>query len=172
MELNEEESWGGHEYMDDVGDDVGDDDDDEEEKFIRTFHIGDNDAEIDDKLIHDRAVTLRPVHPRQASYHKPDDWRQRNRIGLEEVKEQLEYCIDSMLHETSSFNLQLTHNDNEPIMENEEPIVWHEPILDEYWNQLERIGRSHKIYPVTKIERVEIVNVEVRVNCFISFNLV
>jgi hypothetical protein len=34
MELNEEESWGGHEYMDDVGDDVGDDGDDEEVSTI------------------------------------------------------------------------------------------------------------------------------------------
>jgi hypothetical protein len=60
------------------------------------------------------------------------------------VRKQLQDLIDSvkqlqdLLIDPTGFRLILTHNDgDEPIMDNEEPIVWHESILDEYWNQLE-----------------------------------
>jgi hypothetical protein len=59
------------------------------ETFIRTFHNGDYDAEFDDVLSIDRGV-IPLVWSTQASYNKPDNWRERNRIGLEKVKEQLE----------------------------------------------------------------------------------
>ena len=59
------------------------------EKFIRTFHNCDLDDEIEAAFSFDRGATL-PVRHTQASYHKPDNWRERNRIGLEKVKEQLE----------------------------------------------------------------------------------
>jgi hypothetical protein len=52
------------------------------EKFICTFHNGDYDAEIDDKLSSDRSPWHGPARPTQASYNKPDNWRERNRIGL------------------------------------------------------------------------------------------
>jgi len=83
-----------------------DEDDDEEEeiediissikKFIRTFHNGDYDAEFDDVLSFDRGV-IPLVWSTQASYNKPDNWVERNRIGLENVKRQLQDCVDSVL---------------------------------------------------------------------------
>jgi hypothetical protein len=106
------------------------------EIFIRTFHNGDYDTEFDDKLSYDRSVTL-PARSTQESYNKPDNWRERNRIGLEKVKRQLQTCINSVTH-GNSFDLMLTHNIYEgQLMDNEEPIVWNEPVLDEYWDRLE-----------------------------------
>ncbi len=63
------------------------------EKFICTFHNGDYDAEIEDKLSLDRSPWHGPARPTQASYNKPDNWRERNRIGLEEVKRQLQVAF-------------------------------------------------------------------------------
>jgi hypothetical protein len=65
------------------------------EKFIRTFHNGDYDAEFDDVLCYDRGV-IQLVRSTQASYNKPDNWVERNRIGLEKVKRQLKTCIESV----------------------------------------------------------------------------
>jgi hypothetical protein len=63
------------------------------EKFICTFHNGDYDAEIEDKLSLDRSPWHGPARPTQASYNKPDNWRERNRIGLEKVKRQLQVAF-------------------------------------------------------------------------------
>jgi hypothetical protein len=130
-EDNEEES-----DDDDYDDKVNDSRSEEEkmknimETFIRTFQIGGYDIELDNALCYERGI-IPPAHPTQASYNKPDNWRERNRIGLEMVKGQLQSCIDSVKH-GESFNLWLANPSD-----NEEPIVWHEPILDEYWDQLE-----------------------------------
>jgi hypothetical protein len=59
------------------------------------FHKGYYDTELDDKLSLDRGETS-VAHSTQASYIKPDNWQERNRIGLELVKEQLQTCIDSV----------------------------------------------------------------------------
>ena len=59
------------------------------ETFIFTFHRGDYDAEFDDALKYDRSVIPR-LSPTQASYIKSENWIERNRIGLERVKEQLQ----------------------------------------------------------------------------------
>ena len=140
-------------YDDDDEDDDDKDDEDEEdsesdenigsddkdiissiEKFIRNFHNGDYNKELDDKLIHDQSVIPLAQHT-QTSYNKPDNWVERNRIGLEKVKEQLETCTYDLIenrHTVShykSFECELTHNGR---MDNEAPIVWHEPILDRY----------------------------------------
>jgi hypothetical protein len=65
--------------------------DEDVEPFLRTFHNGDYDAEFDNALCFDRVESLAlPNQPTQASYNKPDNWRERNRIGLEKVKEQLQ----------------------------------------------------------------------------------
>ena len=155
-----------------------DDDDDDEstgsgeihdeivDKFIRNFHNGDYDTEFDNALCADRSAVLPNTQPTQASYNKPDNWVERNRIGLEKVKEQLQTCIDSVTRD-NSFNLELTHNVNsflDQLMDNEEPIVWHEPILDEYWGRLEaEIDRRKQLDNVTAdIERITIMNVEMR----------
>jgi hypothetical protein len=45
-------------------------------------------------------------------------------------------------------------------MDNEEPIVWHEPIVDEYWNRLE--AKMNQLDIDTKIGRIEITNVEMK----------
>jgi hypothetical protein len=154
---------------DDVDDDNDDDSslgsDDEEikeeivEKFILTFSNGDYDDEFDDALKFDRGVTL-PVRPTQASYHKPDNWRERNRIGLERVKEKLDYCIRLAIQEPN-FNLNLTHNQYwNQLMDGEEPIVWHEQILDECWDQLEDTLSGDKL--VTNICNIHVKNVEMK----------
>ena len=83
--------------------DLGKEDSDEEdciddalvEKFIRTFDIGNYDIEFDNALSYDRYVPS-SVRPTQASYIKPENWVERNRIGLEKVKEQLQFCINSL----------------------------------------------------------------------------
>ena len=88
-DLREDESY---EEESDDNDDGGDededesDDDEEEEeevdneivdKFTRTFHNGDYDAEFDDALSYDRSVTI-PNQATQAAYNKPDNWREKD----------------------------------------------------------------------------------------------
>ena len=160
---------------DDDDDDEEDDDDDEEESdddgsedeeienketFIRTFHNGDYDAGIDDALDFDRSI-IPPDRPTQASYIKPDNWVERNRIGLEKMKEHLQTCINNASH-NKSINLQLEHNCqwNQQLVEGEEPIVWHESILDGYWDELEAkiLGRKKRV----KIKQIDIENVEIK----------
>ena len=132
------------------------------------FHLlrnsnGDYDAEFDDILSFDRGV-IPLVWSTQASYNKPDNWVERNRIGLTNVKRQLQTCIDSVL-KNKSFNLQLLHNNSwrQVLVDDEEPIVWHAPILDEYWDQLEEeIYRRNEQEIVTDIQRINIENMEMK----------
>ena len=131
-------------------------------KFIRTFSNGDYDQEFDNTLNSDRGV-IPPVRPTQASYNKPDDWRERNQIGLMNLQEQLQTCIDSVTRD-KNVDLKLIHNSyQDQLMDNEEPIVWHEPILDEYWNRLE--AKMNQLDIDTKIGRIEITNVEMTKEC-------
>ena len=147
---DEEVDDGGEDEIDDEKEEEESEEDDEDndeeeeieavmimEKFIRTFHNGDYDAEFDDILSFDRGV-IPLVWSTQASYNKPDNWVERNRIGLEKVKRQLQTCIESVSREPK-FELELIHNNQwaQQLIDNEEPIVWHEPILDECWDQLE-----------------------------------
>ena len=107
------------------------------EKFIRTFHKGDYDDEFDDTLGFNRGVTL-PVRPWQASNNKPDDWRERNLIGLERMKWWLNNCIDKVSkHRFGILDLALSHDTNDNPRAISQTIVWHEPVLDEYWDKLE-----------------------------------
>jgi hypothetical protein len=167
---SDEEMESEEEYDYDSGE--GDDDDDSREysnsdvidgeiveTFIRKFHTGGYDVELDNSLCYDRGVTL-PVRPTQASYTKPDDWIERNRIGLEKIQVQLQSCIDWVSHDTS-FNLELIHNGpGIQLMDNEEPIVWNEPILDEYWNQLD--AKMKQLRNVRQIGHIKIMNVEMK----------
>jgi hypothetical protein len=150
---------------------LGDDDDDfgmnEEvddetaDKLIRNFHNGDYDTEFEDALRSDRTLNLPNTRPTQASYIKPDNWVERNRIGLKKIKIQLQNCIDSVLN-CESVHIRLSHNnewDQQLLMYNEEPIVWHEAILDEYWNKL--LDRWNHQEFVSKIEHIEITNAEI-----------
>ena len=175
-----------NEEMDDGEEDEIDDDDEEEEeeseddnedndeeeeieaviimeKFICTFHNGDYDAEFDDLLSYDRGV-IPLVQSTQASYNKPDNWVERNRIGLEKVKRQLQTCIESVSREPK-FELELIHNNQwaQELIDNKEPIVWHAPILDAYWDQLEaKIDRRKQQEIVTDNQRIRISNVEMK----------
>jgi hypothetical protein len=104
--------------------------------------LGNYDQEFNNALSSDRSAILPNTRPKQASYNKPDDWRERNRIGLTNLKRQLQSCIDSLAPDLSgSFDLRLGSNSRwgqqQLLRDNEEPIVWHQPILDEYWNRLE-----------------------------------
>jgi len=141
-----------------VGDEIG-------ETFIRTFSNGNYDVEFNEALNFDRGlIEILPSMPTHASYNKPDNWVDRNRIGLEIVKEQLLTCID--LVSDQSFCLKLRHNegwDYELLIDNEEPIVWHEPILDMYWNKLEaNIDRVRQLVRITKVEGIHFANVEMK----------
>jgi hypothetical protein len=128
------------------------------EQFIRTFHNGNYDAEFDDALSFDRSVTI-PARPTQASYIKPDNWVERNQIGLEKIRDQLQNYIDKvpLVH---SFNLELEHNVHDTLMDNEEPIVWHEPIFDEYWDRLE--AKMNQLEIGIDIKCISIENVEMK----------
>jgi hypothetical protein len=51
------------------------------ETFIRSFHNGDLDTEFDNIFSVHRNENVSLAHrPTQASYNKPDNWRERNRI--------------------------------------------------------------------------------------------
>jgi hypothetical protein len=75
------------------------------------------------------------------------------------VNEQLKKSIDSAKDHSHIFRLSLIHNWSQQLIDNEEPIVWHEKILDEYWNQIEEEWRKQKI--VAKIESIQTLNVEI-----------
>jgi hypothetical protein len=165
----------GEEIDSDDNDDDGDDNESSEgvdivevedennvEEFLRTFHNGDYDAEFDNALSLDRAVPSR-VGPTQAAYNKPDNWLERNRIGLARVKKQLQTCIDLVMH-NGNLQLNLTHNDGwGHLRDNEEPIVWHESILDRYWDQLEaKIGRNQLDIVTTDINCIYSENIEIK----------
>jgi hypothetical protein len=170
-ESDEEESDNDDDEEDENDDGIASDEEEEEEevhdesvhKFIRTFHNGDYDQEFDDALSSDRSAVVPNTRPTQASYNKPDNWVERNRIGLEKVKEQLQDYIDQLSYD-NGFYLNLTHNgQGDQLMDNEEPIVWHEPVLDMYWDILEaKIDRVRQLGVVTDIERIQIENVEMK----------
>jgi hypothetical protein len=63
----------------------------------------------------------------------------------------------------ASFNLDLRHNNRwYQLRDNEEPIVWHEPILDEYWDKVEGIiNQRRQLGRVAKIRDIHIENVEI-----------
>jgi hypothetical protein len=136
------------------------------EQFICTFHNCSYDVKFDDALCLDRSSPL-PVRsiarPTQASYNKPDNWRERNRIGLDKIKGQLQNKIHSVSHD-QCVGLMLTHNIyEEQLMDNEEIIVWHEPILDRYWDVLEaEIDRMRRLDGVVDIKDIQITNVEMK----------
>ena len=52
------------------------------ERFARTFHNGDYDQELDDEFSLKESGSLIHIRATQASYNKPNDWVERNRIGL------------------------------------------------------------------------------------------
>ena len=72
------------------------------------------------------------------------------------VKSLLQTCIDSVSHDTS-FNLELEHDNYHD--RDEEPIVWHEPILDEYWDQLD--AKMDGLL-ATDVQGISITNVEIK----------
>ena len=96
------------------------------DKFIHNFHNGDYDVELDDR------GTIIAAYSTQASYDNDDNWQERNEIGLAFIMEtRMPYWIEE-LGWGGRLCLQHDHLD----VNNEEPIVWHEPILDEYWEQI------------------------------------
>ena len=134
-----ENSSGSEDYLDDSEEDNDDDEVEDEivDKFLCNFSNGDYDAEFDNALCADRGAVLPNTHPTRASYDKPNNWVERNRIGLEKMKRELQGCIAKVSPGYSRMGIYLNHNSggyyHYTLMDNEEPIVWHEPILDEYW---------------------------------------
>ena len=86
-ESDEEESDNDDDEEDESDDGIESEEEEEEvhdesvHKFIHTFHNGDYDQEFDDALSSDRSAVVPTTRPTQASYNKPDDWRERNQIG-------------------------------------------------------------------------------------------
>ena len=155
--------------LDDLEEDNDDDEVDDEimDKFICTFSNGNYDAEFDEALIFpDRSVPV-PARPTQASYNKPDNWIERNRIGLEKVKRELQNLVESVTLCHKYFRLSMRQNSQrDQLVDNEEQIVWHEPVLQEYWDQLKtltdqtEIDQRKQLGMVTDITGIHIQNVE------------
>jgi hypothetical protein len=156
--------------------DSGDDSDEDEggggeididnvKKIIRTFHNDDCDVEFDDALSSDRSILQSTTRATQWSYNKPDNWVERNSIGIEKVKRALLTCIDSMKN-NARFKLDLNHirvGRDQRLMNNEESIVWHEPILDRYWDVLEaEIDRMRQLDRVADVKQIQIMNIEMK----------
>jgi hypothetical protein len=81
------------------------------------------------------------------------------------VKDQLQNFIDAAKKHPQNVKLYLGHNNGwVNLRDNEEPIVWHEAILDHYWDQLENEIDRRKLRGriVTKIEGIHIENVEMK----------
>ena len=77
-----------------------------------------------------------------------------------ESEERAEYCIRKVTNQ-QSFQLKLTHNGyGHQLMDNEEPIVWHEPILDDCWAVLN--GQMRLMDSVTKVKGIDIENLEMK----------
>ena len=74
------------------------------DKFVLTFSNGDYDNRFDEALSLDRSI-IQPVRPTQASYHKPDNWQDRNRIGLERIKGQLQGLFNEVSQDKHCFSL-------------------------------------------------------------------
>jgi hypothetical protein len=133
-------------------------------KIICTLHNDDCDVEFDNALTSDCSVTS-AARSTQASYNKPDNWVERNSIGIEKVKRALLTCIDSMKN-NARFKLDLNHisiGRDQRLMNNEEPIVWHEPILDRYWDVLEaEIDRMRQLDRVANVKQIQIMNIEMK----------
>jgi hypothetical protein len=68
------------------------------------------------------------------------------------------------VHHSQRFRLCLTQNNiSGQLIDNEEPIVWHEPILDSFWDQLEAAIEQKKLLGiVTKIDKIHVENVEIK----------
>jgi hypothetical protein len=67
--------------------DSGNDDDNVLEEFILTFYNSNYDSELDDAISFNRVQI--DTRPTQVAYHnKTDKWRERNRIGLTNLKRQ------------------------------------------------------------------------------------
>jgi hypothetical protein len=75
----------------------------------------------------------------------------------------LETSIDLVSYDTS-FNLDLRHNNwEQQLMDAEEAIVWHEPILDFHWNRIEeKINQLKQPHNVTDIHDIYIENLEMK----------
>ena len=91
-DVNDVNDWGESDESDDDEEEEEEEEEEESnddeivEKFIRTFHTGDFDAEFDDALSSDRTLmppALSSARTTQASYIKPENWVERNRTGLE-----------------------------------------------------------------------------------------
>ena len=71
-----------------------------------------------------------------------------------------------MTNHNNSFKLELSHITNLPwdqLVDNEEPIVWHEPTLDEYWAEF--YDQMKQLDSVPDILDIHISNVEMKKEC-------
>jgi len=160
--------------MDDDGVEYYDESDDEEDdggegnelkseklkQFMLSFCKGYYDDDIEEALgrsadhrlpttIHAECIDL---------YRKPADWMERNAIGLENVKAQLQEHTRSA-EDGGEFNLYLNHNLTSRI--EEEPVVWHDPSIAPYWEQLTAALFHHHVN-IHISGRIWILNIEMQ----------
>lgn len=85
-------------------------------------------------------------------------------MGLTKSKEQLQNCIDSVTDQSKRIWLYLTHNSPlDQLGDDKEPIVWHDPIIDDYWEELEEAFDWRKQQDIiADISGIEIENVEMK----------
>jgi hypothetical protein len=78
--------------------------------------------EFDNALSLDSSV-IPSTRPTQASYNKPDNWRERNRIGLEQLRDLVILSSTNYINTDKRFVLELRHNSigHQLMMDNEEP---------------------------------------------------
>ena len=146
--------------------DSDDDDDDDSEgltleemrKFICTFTRGNYEDKIENALGRgaDRLLST-TANAVIGLYNKPADWMERNAVGLENLKEQLQQCI-RMAEDGKSFSIVLEQMQR---YQSDAPVVWHDPSINPYWEKLTTACRN-RTRESLRIDDISIVNVEMR----------
>ena len=102
-------------------------------QFMLTLSKGHYDDQIGDALEVDYVHKITTHHSDIDRYNKPTNWMERNAVGLENLKERLQHYNLRFAEGRQSFKLKLVHNYESRI---EEAVVWHDPSIDPYWEQL------------------------------------
>jgi len=146
--------------------DSDDDDDNDSEgltlkemrKFICTFSRGNYEDKIENGLGRgaDRPLST-TADAVIGLYNKPADWMERNAVGLRKLKWQLQQCI-RMAEDGKSFSIEL---EEMQIDQSDTPVVWHDPSINPYWEQLTTACRNLTRESL-RIKNIFIENVEMR----------
>ncbi len=119
-------------------------------QFMLTFRRGNYDDYIENALgrvdDHSRITT---IHLGIDPCNRPADWMERNAIVLANLKMQMEQHTHSAEEGREYFGMDLAQEDD-----HEEPVVWREPSINQYWEQL-TTARRIRTGTVICIKKVE-----------------